>query len=111
MSVLIHERRAASQGAATALPEPPLDAAVIPDAPADCDEIDDTQPSIVLPDADEEFWDAPTVPGFHLRAGGSVERDLVEQGAAADGQWDKVLRAVAVAVRRVFASHSIGRLS
>lgn len=80
---------------------------------------EDTQPSIPLPGAEEDFGDAPTVPGFSFRADGSVRRELGgHQGQVArqremlrEGQWDRALRAVAFAVKRVFASHSIKGLS
>src|SRR5690348_7616697 len=77
------------------------------------DELEDTQPSLVLPDAEDDFADAPTIPGFQWRADGTVARQLDDQGGetAAEGQWDRVLRAVAVAVKRVFASHSLKGLS
>jgi hypothetical protein len=72
------------------------------------DELDeDTQPSMLLPDADDDFCDAPTIPRFTLRADGAVVRDAARAGRVAEGQWDRALRAVAVAVKRVFASHSI----
>lgn len=72
------------------------------------DELDeDTQPSMLLPDADDDFCDAPTIPGFKLRADGAVVRDAARAGRVAEGQWDRALHAVAVAVKRVFASHSI----
>jgi hypothetical protein len=74
----------------------------------DIDELEDTQPSVLWPDRDDEFWDAPTIPGFRMRADGSVVYDdSVKAADDAEQQWDRVLRAVAVAVRRVFASHSI----
>lgn len=73
-----------------------------PEMPGDIDEFEDTQPSVLLPDADDDFCDAPTIPGFNLRADGSLERE--RDGAY---RWDRALRAVALAVKRVFASHSI----
>jgi hypothetical protein len=74
------------------------------------DELEDTQPSLILPDAEDDFADAPTNPGFQWRADGTVARALADH-AGAEGQWDRVLRAVAVAVKRVFASHSLKGLS
>jgi hypothetical protein len=75
----------------------------------DIDELEDTQPSVLWwPDRDDDFWDAPTIPGFRMRADGSVVYDDSAKSAGDDDEkWDRVLRAVAVAVRRVFASHSI----
>jgi hypothetical protein len=74
----------------------------------DIDELEDTQPSILWPDRDDEFWDAPTLPGFRMRSDGSVVYDdAVTSSCDDEHQWDRVLRAVAVAVKRVFASHSI----
>ncbi len=74
----------------------------------DTQELEDTQPSVLWwPDRDEDFWEAPTIPGFRMRADGSVVHDASAKSAGDDETWDRVLRAVAVAVRRVFASHSI----
>jgi hypothetical protein len=77
-------------------------------APAldDDGELEDTQPSIGLPPlADEAFYDSPTLPGIQLHpvAAGDHEGS---PGPVRDGQWDRVLAAVALAVRRVFTSHS-----
>lgn len=80
----------------------------------DIDEFEDTQPSVLLPDEmiDEDFGEAPTVPVFRVRSDGSVERHRESAALVRDdGQWDRVLRAVAVAVKRVFASHSIHSIS
>ncbi len=74
----------------------------------DIDEFEDTQPSVLLPDADDDFGDAPTLPGFGVRARGSFQFGGSIATAGDDGQWDRALRAVAVAVKRVFASHAIG---
>ncbi|HTQ04143.1 MAG TPA: hypothetical protein VMI54_09805 [Polyangiaceae bacterium] len=75
-----------------------------PDNLADIDEFEDTEPSVFLP-SEEEFTDAPTVPGFRLRSGAG------EYGGSPstrdDGHWERTLRTVAQAVKRVFASHSI----
>jgi len=74
----------------------------------DIDDLEDTQPSVFWPDREDEFWDAPTIPGLRMRADGSVVfDDSVTSEGDAERQWDRVLRAVAVAVRRVFSSHSI----
>ena len=74
----------------------------------DIDEFEDTQPSVFLPDADDEFGDAPTLPGFRLRSDGAVAFDeRADELMADDGQWQRALRAIAVAVKRVLATHSI----
>jgi hypothetical protein len=96
---------------APVIPQRPATAAVPldPDTLVDVNEFEDTQPSVVLPDDDDDFSDAPTIPGFRLRAYGLIERDrhASERDVLHDGQWDRVLRAVAAAVKRVFASHSL----
>jgi len=81
----------------------------IPDtlpALADADaELEDTQPSGTLPPLeDEAFSDAPTLPGVHFAP--SEPNALPAHASVRDGHWDRVLAAVALAVRRVFASHS-----
>jgi hypothetical protein len=65
-------------------------------APLDVDELEDTQPMMVL-DVEDEFSDAPTMP--------DIRRVL--HGPLDDRHWERVLRAVADAVRRVFA-HQAG---
>ena len=68
-------------------------------------ELEDTEPSGTLPPLDEDaFFDAPTLPGVHLAP--SEPRALPPHASVRDGHWDRVLAAVALAVRRVFASHS-----
>jgi hypothetical protein len=108
MSVFVHrafQLRNVDAAGADTLPEPFEQPVPLPDF-----DDEDTQPSVLLPDADDEFADAPTIPGFTWRADGSLAREL-DDGALAEGQWDRVLRAVAVAVKRVFASHSIKGLA
>lgn len=73
----------------------------------DFDDLEDTQPSVFWPEGDDDFGEAPTIPGMRMRADGSVVFDESTLGADDEPQWDGVLRAVAVAVRRVFSSHSI----
>jgi hypothetical protein len=89
--------------------ERPAFADTLPDfAPAfdDDGELEDTQPSIGLaPPADEAFYDSPTLPGIQLHPAAAGDHDG-RPGAVRDRQWDRVLAAVAQAVRRVFASHS-----
>jgi hypothetical protein len=68
-----------------------LDAALL-----DVDELEDTQPSFLAPYLDEEFFDAPTQPDLRVHLGGATD----------DQQWERVLRAVAEAVRRVFANQT-----
>jgi hypothetical protein len=69
-------------------------------------ELEDTQPSIGLPPlADEAFYDSPTLPGIQLQPVATGDHEG-SPGPLRDGQWDRVLAAVAHAVRRVFASHS-----
>lgn len=74
---------------------------------ADADsELDDTLPSGTLPPFDDEgFSEAPTLPGVQLAALEGRERPDA-RASVRDGQWDRVLSAVAHAVRRVFANHS-----
>jgi hypothetical protein len=71
MSVLIEragqsERRAAASDELSKSPRVP-----VRDVPLEVDELEDTQPSVVLPEADDDFCDAPTIPGFRLRSDGS----------------------------------------
>jgi len=74
--------------------------AALPELRSVDDEIEDTQPSATLPALeDEAFYDAPTLPGFHLEAAATPP-------PVRDGQWDRVLAVVAHAVRRVFATDS-----
>lgn len=74
---------------------------------ADADsELDDTLPSGTLPSLEEEaFYEAPTLPGAQVAAFTSPE-PAVPKTSVRDAQWDRVLAAVAHAVRRVFANHS-----
>jgi hypothetical protein len=105
MSVFIQrapQLRSVNAALADTLPQPFSQ----PDPQPDFDD-EDTQPSLGFP-SEDDFSDAPTIPGFTLRADGSVIRERHELG---EGQWDRVLRAVAIAVKRVFASHSIKGLS
>jgi hypothetical protein len=64
-------------------------------APLDVDELEDTQPSFLAPYLDEEFFDAPTQPDLRVHLGHGTNE-----------QWERVLRAVAQAVRRVFANQA-----
>jgi hypothetical protein len=65
-------------------------------APLDVDELEDTQPSFLAPYLDEEFFDAPTQPDLRVHLGHGTN----------DQQWERVLRAVSQAVRRVFANQT-----
>jgi len=108
MSVIVQrapQRRSVNAAFADTLPEPFSQ----PDQQPDFDD-EDTQPSFGFPVSEDEFGDAPTIPGFTLRGDGSVVRGR-ERHELGEGQWDRVLRTVAMAVRRVFASHSIKGLS
>jgi len=89
---------------ADTLPEPLPEAVPQPEF-----DDEDTQPSLGFPNAEDDFSDAPTIPRFTLRTDGSVIRELDARDghSLSEGQWDRVLRAVAIAVKRVFASHSI----
>jgi len=108
MSVFIQrapQLRSVNAAFADTLPEPSS-----PPVPQSDFDDEDTQPSLGFPAADDDFSDAPTIPGFTLRADGSVVRDR-DGHTLGEGQWDRVLHAVAIAVKRVFASHSIKGLS
>ncbi len=59
----------------------------------DVDELEDTQPSLMAPDLDDDFFDAPTQPDLRFDMEPPVD----------DHHWERVLHAVAGAVRRVFA--------
>jgi hypothetical protein len=111
MSVLI-ERASRFERCVTPSDDPPKPSRLpARDVPLEVDELEDTQPSVVLPEADDDFCDAPTIPGFRLRSDGSLEHAGAEPDldALREGNWDRVLRAVALAVKRVFASHALGR--
>jgi hypothetical protein len=60
----------------------------------DVDELEDTQPSLMAPNLEEDFFDAPTQPDLRFNVEPRVD----------DHHWERVLHAVSEAVRRVFAS-------
>jgi hypothetical protein len=64
--------------------------------PSEFDDLEDTQPMILL-GSEDEFSDAPTLPDVRV----------LFDPPADDWHWERVLRAVAEAVRRVFA-HQAG---
>jgi hypothetical protein len=84
------------------------------------DALEDTQPSVVLPEAGAEDFDSvPTLPGSAFRLH-ELLRDVPgpyeppsnalrrnERAAPRDTQWERALDAVARVVRRVFAAHSL----
>jgi len=61
--------------------------------PLDVDELEDTLPSVLAPDFDAELFEAPTQPDLSMNLNLAMD----------DRQWERVLRAVGEAVRRVFA--------
>ena len=67
-------------------------------------ELEDTQPCGTLPFDDDAFFDAPTLPGVDMEE--VFASPAAPHASVRDGQWDRVLAAVAHAVRRVFATHS-----
>ena len=77
---------------ATARPEDTVPRAFV-GVPLDVDELEDTLPSILAPDFDPELFEAPTQPDLSMNLNVAMD----------DRQWERVLRAVGEAVRRVFA--------
>lgn len=59
-------------------------------------------------DWDDASYEADTVPDFRLVQEGTLDRrvSVEERYAGYDGQWDRMLRAVTIVVRRVFSSES-----